>query len=180
MDERDQRTMRPTIHESAFVAATAQIWGDVEIGAGSSVWFGAVIRGDEGRIVIGENTNVQDNCVVHSDFGHSVLIGSGVTIGHGAVIRACQIGDGTMIGMNATIMSGVKIGNHCVVGANSLLTYRQEFEAGSLVLGVPAERVRGATKEEMQYSEIACDVYEGLVAGYREGKVEPYRRASQI
>jgi carbonic anhydrase/acetyltransferase-like protein (isoleucine patch superfamily) len=171
--------MKPTIHESAFIAATAQIWGDVEIGAGSSVWFGAVIRGDEGRVVIGENTNVQDNCVVHSDLGHPVLIGSGVTVGHGAVLRACQVGDGTMIGMNATVMSGVKIGSHCVIGAHSLLTYRQEFEDGSLVLGVPAERVRGATEEEMRYSRLACDVYQDLVAGYTEGKIEPYREEDQ-
>ena len=94
-------------------------------------------------------------------------------------IRACQIGDGTMIGMNATIMSGVKIGSRCVVGANSLLTYRQEFEDGSLVLGVPAERVRAATEEEMKYSQIACDVYEGLVAGYAQGRIEPYGRVGQ-
>ena len=95
--------MKPRIHESAFVAETAQIWGDVEIGAGASVWFGAVIRGDEGPVVIGDNSNVQDNCVVHSDLGSPVVIGTGVTVGHGAVLRACRIGDGTMIGMNATV-----------------------------------------------------------------------------
>ncbi len=171
--------MKPRVHESAFVAETAQIWGDVEIGAGSSVWFGAVIRGDEGQVVVGENTNVQDNCVIHSDFGNPVRIGSGVTIGHGTVIRACHIGDGTMIGMNATIMSGVKIGSHCVVGAQSLLTYRQKFEHGSLILGVPAKRAREATKEEKEYSQIACKVYEGLVGDYAEGRIEPHVRKRQ-
>lgn len=166
--------MKPRVHESAFIAETAQIWGDVEIGAGSSVWFGAVIRGDEGTVVIGDKTNVQDNCVVHSDLGKPVVIGSGVTIGHGAVIRACHIGDETMIGMNATLMSGVKIGKHCVIGAHSLLTYRQEFEDGSLILGVPARRVREATNEEKRYSQIACNVYEGLVVEYAEGRIEPH------
>jgi carbonic anhydrase/acetyltransferase-like protein (isoleucine patch superfamily) len=171
--------MKPRIHESAFVAETAQIWGDVEIGAGSSVWFGAVIRGDEGPVVIGDDTNVQDNCVVHSDLGSPVVIGTGVTVGHGAVLRACRVGDGTMIGMNATIMSGVRIGGHCVVGAHSLLTYRQEFEDGSLIVGVPARRVREATDEEKKYSRIACKVYEGLVSDYREGRIEPHRRGSR-
>jgi carbonic anhydrase/acetyltransferase-like protein (isoleucine patch superfamily) len=171
--------MKPRIHESAFVAETAQIWGDVEIGAGASVWFGAVIRGDEGPVVIGDDTNVQDNCVVHSDLGSPVVIGTGVTVGHGAVLRACRVGDGTMIGMNATIMSGVRIGRHCVVGAHSLLTYRQEFEDGSLIVGVPAKRVREATREEKKYSEIACKVYEGLVRDYRAGRIEPHRKGSE-
>jgi len=163
--------MKPTLHPSVYVAEGAHIWGDVEIGAGSSVWFGAVIRGDEGKIRIGENTNVQDNCVIHSDLGMPVVIGSYVTVGHGSVLRACQVGDDTMIGMHSTIMSGVSIGENSVVGAHSLITYRQTFDAGSLIVGVPAQRVRAATDEERQLSRIACDVYSKLVIQYKKGRI---------
>ena len=166
--------MKPVVHPSVFVADGAQIWGDVEIGANSSVWFGAVVRGDEGKIIIGENTNIQDNCVLHSDLGRPVLIGSHVTVGHGSVLRACQIGDGTMIGMHATIMSGVSIGGNCIVGAHSLITYNQKFEAYSLVVGVPAKRVRELTDEEKQYSHLACDVYKKLVVQYKDETIERY------
>ena len=166
--------MKPAIHPSVYVAEGAQIWGDVEIGAGTSVWFGAVIRGDEGKILIGENTNVQDNCVIHSDLGMPVVIGSHVTVGHGSVLRACQVGDGTMIGMHSTIMSGVSIGENSVVGAHSLITYRQEFDVGSFIVGVPAKRVRNATHEERQLSRIACDVYRTLVVQYETGRITRY------
>jgi carbonic anhydrase/acetyltransferase-like protein (isoleucine patch superfamily) len=166
--------MKPKIHPSVFVAPTAQIWGDVEIGAGASVWFGAVVRGDEGRILIGENSNVQDNCVVHSDLGNPVLIGAGVTIGHAAVIRACRIGDDTMIGMNSTVLSGAKIGKHCLVGAHSLIPYGRVFEDESLILGAPARTVRQATPEERKYSQIACKVYQDLAADYAAGRIEPH------
>jgi len=172
--------MKPDIHPSAFIAPTAQIWGDVSIGAGSSVWFGAVLRGDEGKVVIGEGSHVQDNCVVHSDLGNPVQIGSGVTIGHGAVIRACRIGDGAMIGMNATVMSGVTIGARCVVGAHSLVPYGREFGDGLLILGVPARAERAATSAEQRYSEIACQVYAGLAADYAAGRIEPHARPGRL
>jgi len=167
--------MKPRIHPSVFVAEGAQIWGDVEIGAGSSVWFGAVIRGDEGAVRIGEECNIQDNCVIHSDLGAPVVIGAHVTVGHGSVLRSCRIGDRTMIGMNSTIMSGVTIGERCVVGAHSLTPYHQAFDDGSLIVGVPAKKIREATKEEQQYSEIACDVYRKLVVGYGDGTFQPHK-----
>lgn len=162
--------MEPRIHPSVFVAEGAQIWGDVEIGAGSSVWFGAVIRGDEGPVRIGEDSNIQDNCVIHSDLGAPVMIGTQVTVGHGSVLRSCRIGDRTMIGMNSTVMSGVAIGERCIVGAHSLVTYNQTFDDDSLIIGVPAKRIRETTEEEKQYSEIACDVYRKLVVEYSDGK----------
>ncbi|UCD57319.1 MAG: gamma carbonic anhydrase family protein [Candidatus Hydrogenedentota bacterium] len=163
--------MKPVIHPSVFVAERAQIWGDVEMSEGSNAWFGAVIRGDEGKVSIGENTNIQDNCVIHSDLGMPVVIGADVSVGHGSVLRACQIGDGTMIGMHSTIMSGVSIGRNCVVGAHSLITYNQKFDDNSLIMGVPAKRVRDATEEEKQFSKIACDVYRRLVIEYKKGKI---------
>ena len=170
--------MEPKIHPSVFVAEGAQIWGDVEIGAGSSVWFGAVIRGDEGPVVIGEDSNIQDNCVIHSDLGAPVVIGKHVTVGHGSVLRSCRIGDKTMIGMNSTVMSGVVIGERCVVGAHSLITYNQAYDDDSLIMGVPAKRIRETTAEEKQYSEIACDVYRKLVVEYSNGRFRPYREGS--
>jgi len=170
--------MKPIIHPSVYVAEGAHIWGDVEIGAGSSVWFGAVIRGDEGKVSIGTDTNVQDNCVIHSDLGMPVVIGSHVTVGHGSVLRACQIEDGTMIGMQCTIMSGVVIGEQSVVGAHSLITYNRTFDTGSLIVGVPAERTREATNEEKQLSLIACDVYRKLVVKYRSGEIQRFGAGS--
>lgn len=166
--------MKPKIHPSVFVGRGAQLWGDVEIGAGSSIWFGAILRGDEGKILIGENTNIQDNCVLHSDLGMPVEVGSFVTVGHGSVLRACAIGDSTMVGMNCTAMSGVVIGRNCVVGAHSLITYNQRFEDNSLIMGIPAKRVREVTEEERQYSRIACDVYRSLVVKYKEGTIEEH------
>lgn len=168
--------MEPKIHPSVFVAEGAQIWGDVEIGAGSSIWFNAVIRGDEGKVMIGENTNVQDNCVIHSDLGMPVVIGDRVTIGHGSVLRSCEIADDVMVGMNSTVMSGVMIGERCVVGAHSLITYNRNFDDDSLIAGSPAKKVRETTKEEKQYSKIACDVYAKLVIEYREGNIRGYGR----
>ncbi len=168
--------MEPKIHPSVFVAEGAQIWGDVEIAAGSSVWFGAVIRGDEGKVMIGENTNIQDNCVIHSDLGKPVAIGDRVTIGHGSVLRSCEISNGVMVGMNSTIMSGVTIGERCVVGAHSLITYNRNFDDDSLIAGSPAKKVRETSQEEKQYSQIACDVYAKLVIEYREGRIRGHGR----
>ncbi len=168
--------MEPIIHPSVFIADGAQIWGDVEIGAGSSVWFGAVIRGDEGKVIIGEESNIQDNCVLHSDLNLPVIIGNRVTVGHGCVVRACQIGDNTMIGMHSTIMSGATIGKNSVVGAHSLVTYNEKFDDNSLIMGVPAKRVRDATPEERQFSQIAGSVYKKLVLDYNNGRIKRFRK----
>ncbi|RJP68166.1 MAG: gamma carbonic anhydrase family protein [Candidatus Abyssobacteria bacterium SURF_17] len=170
--------VKPEVHSTAFIANGAQLWDDVVIGPGASVWFGAVLRGDEGKIIVGENTNIQDNCVVHSDLGMPVVIGSNVTIGHGTVLRACEIGDDTMVGMNATIMSGASIGRNCVVGAHSLITYNQHFGDDSLIMGVPARRIRQVNHEERQFSRVACEVYRNLVEDYSSGRIKthPFRK----
>ena len=127
-------------------------------------------------MLIGEDSNIQDNCVIHSDLGVPVVIGTHVTVGHGSVLRSCRIGDTSMIGMNSTIMSGVVIGEHCVVGAHSLITYNQKFDNDSLIIGVPAKRIREATEEEKQFSEIACDVYRKLVVEYGKGRIRPHNQ----
>ena len=165
----DEKVLRPRIHESVYVARGAEIHGDVEIGEGSSVWFNAVIRGDEGKIVIGRNTNIQDNAVVHSDAGMPLEIGDNVTVGHGAVIRSCKLADGVMVGMNATVMSGAEIGERSIVGANSIIGYNKKFPPRSLITGVPARLARELTEAETAINIAAVQVYQQLVEKYRRG-----------
>jgi carbonic anhydrase/acetyltransferase-like protein (isoleucine patch superfamily) len=137
----------PRIAQSAFVSEAAYVIGDVEVGENSSVWPGAVIRGDFGKIQIGENTAVEDNCVIHSGSLTSqigdVIIGSEVHIGHGAVINCRRIGNNVLVGMNAIILHDAEIGNSCVVGAGCLVSQGMQVPDGSFVAGVPGE-IKGA------------------------------------
>lgn len=165
----DAKILGPHIHPSVFVAKGAQIWGDVEIGEGSSVWFNAVIRGDEGKITIGRNTNIQDNAVIHSDGDMPVHIGDNVTVGHGAVIRACRLGNSVMVGMNATVMSGTEIGERSIVGANAFIAYNKKFPPKSLITGVPAKLVRELSDAETALNDGAPQIYGRLVEKYRRG-----------
>lgn len=130
----------PTVHPSAFLAPNAVLIGNVTIGAEASVWFGAVLRGDDPRngIVIGSRTSVQDNCVVHVGAWGPTTVGDDVTVGHGAVFESCTIGDRTVVGMNAVILQNARIGEECVVGAGSVVREKADFPARSLVAGVPA------------------------------------------
>jgi carbonic anhydrase/acetyltransferase-like protein (isoleucine patch superfamily) len=153
----------PKISEKAFVAGSADIIGDVEIGAFSSVWFGAVLRGDENRIKIGERTSIQDNAVIHVDSLNEVGIGDNVTIGHGAVIHGCKIEENVLIGMNATVLNGAEIGKNSIVGANALVSEGKKFPANSLILGIPAKvkrklteaDIEGVVKNAAEYVELA-------------------------
>lgn len=172
--ENTKKILKPTVHASVFVAEGASIFGDVEIGEGSSVWFNAVIRGDEGKIIIGKDTNIQDNAVVHSDDGAETVIGDEVTIGHGAVIRGCKISHGVMIGMNATVMSHAEIGEGSMVGANAFIPYHAKFPPRSLILGMPAKRVRELKAEELGTSHIAMQIYKELKQNYKEQKILGY------
>jgi carbonic anhydrase/acetyltransferase-like protein (isoleucine patch superfamily) len=178
MDSKGESSvLAPRIHESVYVAEGARIFGDVEIGPNASVWFNAVIRGDEGKVIIGEGTNVQDNAVLHSDMGSSVEIGKNVTIGHGAVLRGCRIGENAMIGMNATIMTHAVIGEHGIVGANSFVPRNRRYEARSMIMGSPAKRTRELTEEELGWNEIALGVYRGLVDQYLRKEILGFRRS---
>lgn len=132
----------PRIHPSAFVAAAAVVVGDVRIGAGSSVWFHTVVRGDSDRIEIGEQTNLQDLTLVHEDEGYPALVGDRVTVGHRAILHGCIVGDDCLIGMGAIVLSGARVGAGSLVGAGALVREGQVVPQGSLVLGSPA-RVRG-------------------------------------
>jgi carbonic anhydrase/acetyltransferase-like protein (isoleucine patch superfamily) len=132
----------PQIDPSAWVADSADLIGKVVVEAGASVWFGAVARGDNEEIRIGAGSNVQENCVLHTDMGYPLTIGANCTIGHKAMLHGCTIGEGTLIGMGATVLNGAKIGEGCLIGACALITEGKEIPDGSLVMGAPGKVVR--------------------------------------
>lgn len=140
---------KPDVAKAAFVAPNATVIGNVTLGALSSIWYGAVLRGDIHSIEIGEGSNVQDLAVVHLADDYGVKVGNYTTIGHSAIIHACTIGDECLIGMGATILDGAVIGDHCIVGANSLVTQRFVAPAGSMILGSPAKVVRPLKESEL-------------------------------
>jgi carbonic anhydrase/acetyltransferase-like protein (isoleucine patch superfamily) len=138
----------PDVARAAFVAGNATLLGDVSLGADSSVWYGCVLRGDINSIVIGEGSNVQDGTIVHLADDYGVRIGRYSTIGHAAIIHACDIGDECLVGMGATVLDGAKIGDRCIIGANALVTQRFVAPPGSMILGSPAKVVRPLTDAE--------------------------------
>lgn len=141
---------KPNIDDEVYISETAVIIGDVTINKEANIWFGAVIRGDEGSITIGEGTNIQENSVVHVDYGYDVSIGKGCTIGHGAIVHGCNIANNVLVGMGSIILNGAKIGNNTIIGAGSLITQNKEFEDGVLILGNPAKVIRKLTEEEIE------------------------------
>ena len=138
----------PKLGKEVYLAKTAIVLGDVTIGAHSSVWYGAVLRGDINRIVVGHHSNIQDNAVLHlaDDFG--CVIGNWTTVGHGAIIHACKVGDEVLVGMGAVILDGAVIGKQSIIGAKALVTQGMKIPPGSLVLGAPAKVVRKLTPKE--------------------------------
>jgi carbonic anhydrase/acetyltransferase-like protein (isoleucine patch superfamily) len=140
----------PRIADDVFLAPDAVIIGDVEIGSGSGVWFGCVVRGDIGPIRIGERTNLQEHTMVHLDDGAPTIIGDDVTVGHRAIIHGTQIGDGSLIGMGAIVMSFTKVGSGSIIGAGALLPERAEIPDGVLAMGMPAKVRRDVTDEERE------------------------------
>lgn len=155
----DVNGMKPFLGK-VFVAPTAVIIGDVEVGDGSSVWFNATLRGDVAPIRIGCETSIQDNCCLHGTFRkYDVRVGNRVTVGHGVILHGCKIGDGCLVGMGATILDGVEVGERCLIGAGSLLTQGKTFEPGMLIMGSPAKAVRPLTMEELQSLETSADNY---------------------
>jgi len=131
--------------ENVYIAPNATVVGDVELGKNVSIWYGAVVRGDNGKITLGEGTNVQDNAVIHDP----TTVGKFCTIGHGAIIHGCTIGDGCLIGMGAIVLGGAQLGDGCLVGAGSVVTGKTIAPAGSLLLGNPAKIMRNLLPEEL-------------------------------
>ncbi|MBE5906657.1 MAG: gamma carbonic anhydrase family protein [Lachnospiraceae bacterium] len=158
------------ISENVFIADGAKIIGDVTINEDASVWFNAVIRGDEHPITIGKRSNIQDNAVVHVGAGYSCHIGDDVSIGHGAIVHGCEIGDGTLIGMGATILNGAKIGKYCIVGANALITEGKVIPDYSVVMGVPGKIVRQMTEADIEGRHKNVEVYVKAAKEYLGGK----------
>lgn len=140
----------PKIHDSAFIADEATIIGKVELHAGTSVWPGAVIRGDNEPIVLGEGSNVQEGAVLHTDPGCPLNIGKNVTIGHQAMLHGCTIEDGSLIGIQAVVLNRAVIGRNCLVGAGALVTEGKVFPERSLIVGAPAKAIRTLTDEEVE------------------------------
>jgi carbonic anhydrase/acetyltransferase-like protein (isoleucine patch superfamily) len=133
---------RPTLDPTAWVAPDAALIGSIVLQARASVWFGATLRGDNEPIVVGEGSNVQDDCVFHTDMGFPLTIGRDCTIGHKAMLHGCTIGDETLVGMGATILNGARIGRNCLIGAGALVTEGKEIPEGALVMGAPGRIVR--------------------------------------
>lgn len=149
----------PTIDDTAFVADGARIVGEVSLGAGASVWYNAVLRGDSAGIVVGPGSNVQDNVSVHVDVAHPVMIGAKVSIGHNAVAHGCTIGDGSLIGMGAVVLSGAVIGDGCLIAGGAVVLGDAEIPAGSLVAGVPAKVRRPLGDDERAKLIANADIY---------------------
>lgn len=143
--------LRPVFvdRSSGFIAEDAQVIGNITIGRDVSIWFGAVLRGDNDLIDIGSGSNIQDGAVIHVDPGRPVSIGQGVTIGHRAIVHGAVIGDNSLIGMGATLLNGSRIGENSLVGANALVTENKVFPSGSLIMGAPAKVVRPLTADEI-------------------------------
>jgi carbonic anhydrase/acetyltransferase-like protein (isoleucine patch superfamily) len=140
----------PDVARANWVAANATVVGDVTLGPKSSVFYGAVLRGDIARIVVGEGSNIQDNCVVHLADDLDAIIGNWCTIGHAAIVHACTIEDECLIGMGATVLDGARIGARSIVGAGAVVTPRTQIPPGSMVLGAPAKVVRPLKEEEQR------------------------------
>ena len=150
-----------------WIAPTASVIGRVFLRRDSSVWWGTVLRGDYDSIHVGIATNVQDNCVIHTDPGHPVVIGDRVTIGHNTVVHGCTIGDNSLIGINSTILNGVEIGKHVIVGSNSLLTEGKKIPDCVLVLGSPGRVVRELSSDEITDLPKFSDRYVQNASNYR-------------
>jgi carbonic anhydrase/acetyltransferase-like protein (isoleucine patch superfamily) len=168
LEERLERHLgrKPDTSGAAFIAAGATVVGDVALGPDSSVFFGAVLRGDINEIRVGEGTNIQDNAVVHLADELGAHIGAWCTIGHCAIVHACTIGDGCLIGMGATILDGAVIGARSLVGANSLVPQRFSCPAGSLVYGSPARVIRPLTEEEQGSLRTQAEKYVGVARAH--------------
>jgi carbonic anhydrase/acetyltransferase-like protein (isoleucine patch superfamily) len=146
----------PVLGPASWVAPSADLIGDVRLGARASVWFGAVVRADNTPIIIGNDSNIQDGAVLHSDPHAPLTIGRGVTVGHQAILHGCTVADGALIGMGARVLNGSFIGARCIVGAGALVPEGKTYEAGHLLVGAPARIVRALTEAELQILEASA------------------------
>jgi carbonic anhydrase/acetyltransferase-like protein (isoleucine patch superfamily) len=159
----------PEIDLDTWVAPDANLIGKVTLAQGASVWFGATLRGDNERITVGAGSNIQENCVLHTDLGYPLTIGENCTIGHKAMLHGCTIGDGTLIGMGATILNGAKIGNGCLIGAGALITEGKDIPDGSLVMGAPGRIIRTLDADARARLLLSAAGYQANMRRFRAG-----------
>lgn len=155
-----------------YIAPGAQVIGDVHLGSGASIWFNAVLRADNEPIRLGPGSNIQDNCICHVDPGFPMTIGRDVTVGHGAILHGCSIGDETLIGMGAIVLNGAKIGKGCVIGAKALVTEGTEIPDYSMVLGMPGKIVKTLDPEMSKKFNTGAAVYQEKIRIYSDGLTE--------
>jgi carbonic anhydrase/acetyltransferase-like protein (isoleucine patch superfamily) len=165
----------PQIDPTAWVADNAVIVGRVTLGPGASVWYGAVLRGDNEPITIGAASNVQEGSVLHTDPGRPLTLGESVTVGHQAMLHGCTVGDGSLIGIQAVLLNGASVGRHCLVGAGALLTEDKRFDEGMLIVGSPALAKRALTAEQIAGLRRIADGYVQRSRHYREALVRVER-----
>lgn len=153
--------VRPTLATGGqcWIAGSAEVMGNVILHKNASVWYGCVLRGDNDPITIGENSNIQDLSVIHTDIGAPVSIGSNVTVGHRVILHGCDIGDDTLIGMGSTILNRAKIGKNCIIGANTLISEGKEIPDNSLVMGSPGKVVKELTPQQVQMIRMSAFHY---------------------
>ncbi|MGH7777482.1 MAG: gamma carbonic anhydrase family protein [Candidatus Dormibacterales bacterium] len=161
---------RPTVHPGAFVAPTATLIGDVHVAAGASIWFGVVLRGDQSRIEVGERSNVQDNAVLHCSKDLPTILGSDVTVGHGALLEGCVIEDGALVGMGAIALQRSRLGRRAMLAAGSVLGEGCEIPAGQLAAGAPAAVKKPISGSAARFVDRSAAHYHGLAAAYRDGR----------
>ena len=158
----------PTIDPSVYLAEGAVCAGNVQIGPDSSIWFHAVLRADFDAIQIGARSNVQDGCILHTDPGHPIRLGDEVSIGHGAILHGCTVGDRTVVGMGAIVLNGAVIGKDCLIGAGALVTGRTVIPDGSIAFGNPAKVIRPLTEEELAGNRQNAAAYTTLTKEYTD------------
>ncbi len=158
----------PEVADSAWVAPGAYVVGDVHLGGESSVWYGAVLRGDTEPIRIGARTNIQDGCVLHADPGYPAIVGEDCVVGHKAIVHGCEIGDRCLVGMGAIILNGARIGEGSIVAAGALVPEGKEFPPGSLIVGVPAKPVKEVTEEQTEDIARGVRTYVERAAAHRK------------
>ena len=161
-------TESPKVHPTAYISPGAVVVGAVTLGENSSVWYHCVVRGDINRIIIGPRSNVQDGTVIHVSDVFPAIIGADVSVGHRAIIHACEIGDGTLVGMGAIVMDGAIIGRGCIIGAGALVTKGMQVPDGSLVMGAPAKVVRALSTDEQQQNIALAAKYIAVAQGHRD------------
>jgi carbonic anhydrase/acetyltransferase-like protein (isoleucine patch superfamily) len=166
----------PVIDPETFVAEGARLLGRVVLEAGSSVWYNSVLRADIADIIVGENTNIQDNCVVHVESGRNTVLGRGVTVGHGAILHACTVGDNCLVGMGAILLDGCAVPRDSIVAAGSLVPPGKTYPEGSLILGSPARVARKLTAEEIAEIGTSARHYRAFWEAYVRGGIGSLKR----